>query len=196
VRKKSHISLARYIVEAVEIAELDNHRKAFIIGNILPDCKPSFITTKHEFDTTYDQVKESIRELTEDCNIFNRKERVYWRNIGEIIHYLADYFTFPHNKNYDGTLKDHCSYEQELKLSLREFIKSGEAAKCHKAIKSFDSLDALFEFIEQRHQEYLRFKSTIEKDCQYIVSLCYQVVYAMIELLNHKLAMALYPALA
>ena len=60
MRKKSHISLAKYIVQDMQIPEMVEHRKAFYLGSILPDCVPSFLTTRHEFDGTFDQLKERI----------------------------------------------------------------------------------------------------------------------------------------
>lgn len=196
MRKKSHISLAKYLVETMDVQELSNHRKAFIIGNILPDCKPSFLTKKHEFAGTFEDVKKQIKNLTNDCNVYTRNERVYWRRLGEVIHYIADYFTFPHNKNYDGNLKDHCSYEQELKLMIREYIKSGNAAKDRKSIIELRSLDDLFGFIERKHQEYLEVKSNLSKDIQYIFDVCHQIVYSVLALFNFKLESILWPVVA
>ena len=45
-------------------------------------------------------------------------------NLGEITHYVADYFTFPHNKIYPGGFKEHCAYEEHLKHELRAFLKT------------------------------------------------------------------------
>ena len=115
LRKKSHILLARYLADQMSAASsLQSHRKAFCLGSILPDIRPSFITKRHEYFTTFDQVKESMRRLAvttpEQSN-----ERVYWRRFGEVIHYMADYFTFPHNKTYTGSLAQHNHYEKVLK---------------------------------------------------------------------------------
>ena len=98
MRKKSHISLAKYIVQDMQIPEMVEHRKAFYLGSILPDCVPSFLTTRHEFDGTFDQLKERITRLVEDSQGLEEHARAFMRNLGQVIHYLADYFTFPHNK--------------------------------------------------------------------------------------------------
>lgn len=188
LRKKSHISLAKYIVNDIDTLELDNHRKAFYLGSILPDCKPSFLTKKHEFTGTFVEVKESLRNLTVDCNLDERNERVYWRRLGEVIHYVADYFTFPHNMTYDGNLKDHCMYEKELKFRLKEYIKSGEAEENQPEILKFYTVEALIKFIEASHAEYLKFKRSVEEDVRYIVGLCRQVVAAVVELLYKRIA--------
>ena len=62
MRKKSHISLAKYIVDSIEEQELVKHRKAFYLGSILPDCKPSFITVKHEMEGTFPKVQQELEE--------------------------------------------------------------------------------------------------------------------------------------
>ena len=52
MRKKSHISLARYIVNSLDDKELKKHRFSFYIGSVLPDIKPSFIYKRHEINGT------------------------------------------------------------------------------------------------------------------------------------------------
>ena len=48
--KNSHILLGRYLADQMsEVYSLQQHRKAFCLGNIMPDLKPSFLTTRHEF---------------------------------------------------------------------------------------------------------------------------------------------------
>ena len=119
MRKKSHILLARYLADQMQTtASLQSHRKAFCLGSILPDIKPSFITKRHEFYGTFEDVKKRMRELA-DIRPDESNQRVYWRRFGEVIHYMADYFTFPHNKTYTGTLAQHNHYEKVLKNRLK-----------------------------------------------------------------------------
>ena len=72
MRKKSHMSLSMYLVDSMDSELLENHKKAFIMGSILPDCKPSFVTTKHNIDETFDIVCRFIDELTVDTDGFKR----------------------------------------------------------------------------------------------------------------------------
>lgn len=55
-------------------------------------------------------------------------------DLGQISHYLADYFTYPHNKIYPGSLKDHCSYEEKLKRDLRRYIRTDAANRIKQII--------------------------------------------------------------
>lgn len=125
MRKKSHLSLAKYIVKKTSDENLKKHRLSFYLGSILPDCKPSFFYRKHEINGTFPDVKKQIEKL-----IYGKKnrpvknKRKYYMDLGQVTHYVADYFTFPHNKIYPGGLKEHCAYEEELKHRLREYLKS------------------------------------------------------------------------
>ena len=176
MRKKSHISLARDIVRNSEDEGLRKHKWAFYLGSILPDIKPSFLYKKHEIDGTFEQVKKEVRELSDSHGKYREHATKYYRNLGQITHYIADYFTFPHNRTYPGNLKDHCSYEEVLKLRLREYLKTDKKdrwpfVQCH-----FGSAEALCDFIKLRHEEYLRRKIDVEEDIRNIVSLNYQLV--------------------
>ena len=101
-----------------------DHRLSFYIGSILPDCKPSFVYKKHEINGTFPDVKKMVNQLIfgKQQGELTRKRR-YYMNLGQVTHYVADYFTYPHNKIYPGNLKDHCSYEEQLKRSLKNYIK-------------------------------------------------------------------------
>lgn len=190
MRKKSHILLARYLADQMEAANgLQSHRKAFCLGNILPDIKPSFLTKKHEFSGTFDEIKEKIAVLVgQDASELN--ERVYWRHFGEVMHYMADYFTFPHSSTYTGTLLEHGKYEKELKRSLKTQIKSGKAEKHLGEVIKFRNLDELLDYIRQVHERYLRKVRCIKEDIEYILSVCYQVIQGIFQLFIQRQAAA------
>lgn len=184
LRKKSHISLAQYIVKDMEVPVMMNHRKAFYLGSILPDCKPSFLTQRHEFDGTFRMLEERICSLSQDAVLIENNERAYMRRLGEVIHYIADYFTYPHNSFYEGNLKDHCVYEKELKFRLREYVRSGEAFRTRIDVKKFETPEAVCAFIRKAHEEYQKIKHGVKEDCEFIVRTCHQVVQAIIYLIS------------
>ena len=189
MRKKSHISLARYMVENLKDEELKHHKFSFYLGSILPDIKPSFLYKRHEMDGTFPYVSRHIRRLSEGD--------------AQISHYLADYFTFPHNTIYPGSLKDHCSYEEKLKRDLRSYLKSGEAARHHRLLqlkeeheklqnkkKAEPLIDAetICAFIQKSHDEYLAHKHGVEDDIEHIVEVNHKALDAMMKLLANKRA--------
>ena len=189
MRNKSHISLARHIVNISDISNFDKHKKAFYVGSILPDCKPSFLTQRHEINGTIHLVEEQMRKLTTGYSHIGELSTMYYTKLGEVLHYIADYFTYPHNKEYPGTMKDHCVYEGELKHKLRAYIKNlneHELARWKSQLKlsdmsRFNSVADIMEFIKEQHRHYIRRGThNVEQDCRDIVGVCSTVSAAIL----------------
>ena len=178
MRKKSHISLARYIVANTTDEELKKHWLSFYIGSVLPDCKPSFLYKRHEITETFPQVSRRIEHLIRGKKSrFPKRKRKYYMNLGEITHYVADYFTYPHNLIYPGGLRDHCKYENHLKHELRRFLKTDEAKKLTgQKYEQFASLEALYDYIKQMHETYLRSQLNVGQDIRSIVQVNQRLV--------------------
>lgn len=182
MRKKSHILIGRYLADQMMVSDsLQSHRKAFCLGNILPDIKPSFVTKRHEFFGTFDEVQDKLRVLVEDNTDYLR-ERVFWRRMGEVLHYIADYFTFPHNRTFTGSLVEHNSYEKELKNRLKDYVKSGKADQYAESAIRFSSFEQLMGYIKIRHAAYLAKERNIADDIRYILEVCFQVLQGAIRL--------------
>lgn len=182
MRKKSHILLARYLADQMIVSEsLQSHRKAFCLGSILPDIRPSFVTKRHEFFGTFSEIQDQLCELVksgkEQCN-----ERVFWRRLGEIIHYIADYFTFPHNRCYNGNFFQHNKYEKNLKNQLKTCILSGQADFQLEEKRQFSDFSDLITFIKERHIRYMDLVHNVTDDIRYILSVCYQVIQGVMQL--------------
>lgn len=194
MRKKSHISLARYMVNSLDDEGLKKHRLSFYIGSILPDIKPSFVYKKHEITGTFPSIRKHIKRLSEGDKAVRKRGVKYYMDLGQISHYLADYFTFPHNKIYPGNLKDHCSYEEKLKRDLRSCLKNGKAESMiffrdsQKQKQPFHNAEALCEYIEHAHEDYLARKHDVETDIRHILSVNKRALSGMIDVLAEKRA--------
>lgn len=189
MRKKSHISLAKHIVNISGMKAFDKHKKAFYFGSILPDCKPSFLTKPHEINGTFDLVSKRIEQLTNGYSNLGELSTAYFTRLGEVVHYIADYFTFPHNKEYYGNVKQHCIYEGQLKHRLREYIKyiSGKDLKKWRTnlaiedLSRFNNVADICNFVKEEHKRYIRRGShSVEEDCKYIVGICSKIVMAIL----------------
>lgn len=189
MRKKSHISLAKHIVNISDLKNFDKHRKAFYVGSILPDCKPSFLTKRHEITETFDLVERGIEKLTQGYKGLEDLSTAYFTKLGEVVHYIADYFTFPHNKEYLGNMTQHCIYEGELKHKLREYIKNLNERDLRKwkhnlkleELEQFRTVADICEFLKEEHRSYIRRGyHSVEEDCKYIVGICSKVAFAIL----------------
>lgn len=180
MRKKSHISLARFLVREVGDDVLRRRWKAFYVGSLLPDCRPSFLTVRHEYDETFDLVERKIRRLIEEGAYLSEDSMRYMIDLGQIFHYIADYFTFPHNSNYPGSLKDHCIYEKYLKFRLRSYIQENASKLCVREGEKLYSVEGILDYIRRNHQEYMERFRSVEEDCEYITRVCLKVLAAMV----------------
>lgn len=177
MRKKSHISLTGCIINNMHIDNLYAHRKAFYIGSILPDCVPSFITRRHCVEDTFEILRKEIRKLVEEFDTSKDINGYFCRHLGIVTHYIADYFTLPHNKMFLGNIKAHCDYEKELKIKLKQFVRTNGA----KIERDFDvklrGVDEICNIIKQKHDEYIsKGKSNVTNDIEYIVNICNRIV--------------------
>ena len=190
MRKKSHICLAGYLADEFQAPDLMRYRKAFCFGSILPDLNPGMVTSPHEFETTFDGIKELICRLTSEWDGSEYKERAFWRGLGVVMHYLADYFTFPHNTSFQGSLKDHCLYERDLKHQLRGYVKTPEA-RCVFHIQKLEAgrcrdEQELFEDTQESHRRDMEEEHRPLEDCRWIARLCSRVFMSVICLAENQ----------
>lgn len=183
MRKKSHVSLARHITgQEIEI----RHKAAFKMGSIVPDLVPSFITKKHEINETFNIVEKKMEKVVNSYDSSKGLTLIRTKDLGVITHYIADYFTFPHNKEYPGSLKDHVIYEKELKHELRTFIRSIDVDMPIEHHEKLDSIQAICAFILKNHDSYVCHMQDVQSDCRHIVQICGEVVAALIDLMQQK----------
>jgi hypothetical protein len=184
MRKKSHISLAKFLVHNIKEHQLSEHRKAFYIGSILPDLKPSFLTRRHTIEETFDILIDEIKKITVDYDFSKGISRYYARHLGVITHYLADYCTLPHNSCYTGTITDHVYYEKEIKFRLLDYIGLDDIHMKSPQGQLLHTFDEIVQFIKKTHKEYLEALRAVKHDIHYIIELCSKVVDAILAFFN------------
>lgn len=91
---------------------------------------PSFITTKHRIDLTFHKLEKKINKVIDEYDKNKGMTIGLSKDLGVITHYIADYFTFPHNIEYPGTMTEHIHYEAQLKVDFREFDEKNERDTC------------------------------------------------------------------
>jgi len=178
MKKKSHISLAKFLIENMDVQGLNEHKKAFYFGSILPDLKPSFFTKRHTIEETFHDLIVEIKKITVDYDVNKGINGYFARHLGVITHYLSDYCTFPHNSNFEGNMREHIQYEKELKEYLKEYVNRSDIKM--KRNYKFHTLDEIIHLIINTHKEYMKALKVIKEDIQYIVQLCYKVVDAIL----------------
>ena len=187
MRKKSHISLANHMLNEFKDETLMAHTYMFQFGSLLPDLVPSFLTKKHQMDTTFDILEKKLRKVIEEYSGEDGLSMSRCKDLGVITHYIADYFTLPHNKKCKGNLKDHVSYEEVLKHAMRHYVGQKNIENQPLIRMSMSSVDDICNFIKNCHVEYIKMTADGQDiDCRHSVEVCRQVLEAVISLLHQQ----------
>lgn len=181
MRKKSHVSLSRGVIKGLGEENLIKHRYTFYIGSIVPDCLPSFVVRRHTMEETFDIF---VKHMEKFANKLNKKPKVGYiqsMRMGMILHYIADYFTLPHNSHYEGSFKEHCVYEGKQLKCMRSFVEKyrsdGVKLEAPKALKD---VRQIVEYVKSRHEEYVRLHQGVKDDCRFSLETCICVALSLL----------------
>ena len=192
MRKKSHISLAWYLMNSEGMDSLKQHKGSFYMGSILPDCVPSFLVRKHTMEDSFQILEKEVQKLISHFNPEKGFNGYFCRRLGVITHYISDYFTFPHNAHYPGKFKDHCIYEEALKKSLRSYVRSPEAVR-KRLGETVHTPEEILAFVQKMHEIYTKAESVVKRDCEFIIGLCHTVVDALLLFIEKQMQDASVP---
>ncbi len=174
MRKKSHWRLADYLLRKNDRPMIE---LMFKIGSVAPDFMIRSMAQGHAYTTTAHRVEKRLEKLEEN-GCWNL---VSAYRLGYITHYLADYFTAPHNECFDYSLKEHCVFEKRQMHYLRQQL-IGQWNRP----KAYEEQGDLMQYLRELHEEYIVQQPTVESDCQYIVNITEQVSYQMFALFNER----------
>lgn len=85
--------------------------------------------------------------------------------LGWVLHYVEDYFTYPHNTIFEGTIPEHYAYEKKMTRWMRD----GALEQMSMPIcKKLDSSSQLKNRIQELHDNYLSQEMCNENDTAYM----------------------------
>ena len=158
MHKQCHWSMASYLMGD---GSWRLHGYALKIGSIMPDILVHTYWIGHKHDTTAKRV---------EANLNNLKDNGTWTlincfRLGYNLHFLEDYFTHPHNSNFEGGFVDHCKYEFRLKKALKTRFAQEQTA-CAPAA----DCTSISSVLTEMHSEYMNTTPSPENDVNYIVA--------------------------
>ncbi len=168
MRKINHINLGNFLIEQ---ENFQIKKKCFIFGNILPDCLPTFIYVRHNIDKTISKVEKLLEELSRlDTDTYR-----FWIKLGCIMHYIADYFTYPHTKLFHEGFWKHNSYENVLKNRFQEHLQNIHQFHT-KFLKNYDEFISYIKEEQKIYfQEKKNRKNDVDLDIEYIFEVCFTI---------------------
>ena len=104
-------------MDSMELDNVFDYRLPFYGGVHLLGLRPSFVTTPHKFYITFDDTERKISKFIANYDKDKGMNMRRCAGLGVIIHYIADYFTFPHNDLVSRQCKrGSLLYERDLSL--------------------------------------------------------------------------------
>lgn len=169
MRKITHIELGKKLSKNVKDDYLKY--KSFIFGNIFPDCVPTFIYIRHNIKSTFNKLEKLLNEIF----VLDINTHKFWIKLGCIIHYISDYFTYPHTKIFNGGFFIHNKYEKDLKNNFIKYLDINN----HNIKQNFKNIKDILLYIKQEQENYFIIKKedkSIIVDVYYIGKVC-QIVF-------------------
>ena len=156
---RTHFILAKNLYEYFEKRKLKLSKFWLIIGSLKPDFISDDIN--HYKDKSISIFYKKYNKLTKTSP--EKKIKEFARELGELFHYIADFFCFAHN---DQKMKNNYSLHFKYEWQLNKFAyKTDKAYKIKINPADLEILKfTLPEIIEYRHKNYLQRKQNFKKD--------------------------------
>ncbi len=182
----SHIRVAHLLLHYVEQnCGVTFDQSGFVYGNLKPDLTGTYLTKRHYPSLMMDEVMEKIRVFVEKYKIKPENSRELSVDLGEICHFITDFFTYPHNDDiYDHNLLAHYIYEKRIALVIRRRMTEAKFERWVNPILPPVTVDALIHRIGETHKRY-RTQTTrhcIDDDLVHICQMTATVVLSIINI--------------
>lgn len=167
MQKRSHTLLALSLLQSRQGFSARRYEWAFLLGSFQPDCNPftflrgslhAHMLKGHDFSNSRHYISARIHTLQRQSNWHIG----HYYLLGKLTHYLADAFTYPHNRTFPDTLMNHHKYETALRRSLTEHLAAHPMhphPRCHDLTAAIDRL----------HHQYEATDSDVRNDIRYIL---------------------------
>lgn len=169
MRTEDHVLIADALVSKLNVPK--RYKKAFILGNRVPDLLPSTYMGNHYI---YFGQGHSFPVRRRRLYRFLSKSRAsgtwWWYRFGVQIHYLTDSFSRPHNPNFRYNSRDHVAYEIHQHELFPQFLRNNP-------VTIPEIRGDIASWINNEHREYMKKVSDpsateedhIMIDCFYVV---------------------------
>lgn len=187
----SHTRVGSLLLDYVEdTTGVAFDQKAFLYGNLKPDLTGTYLTKRHYPSLMFDEVMDMIRDFSADYRIGAQNGRSLSVALGEICHYITDFFCFPHNDDiYNHCLLRHYLYEKRIAAGLRRQLTREKFLGWAAEAPEFWTVEQLIAYIKQEHEAYrAEARHSITDDLEHICRMCVIVVTALIHACSRRAA--------
>ena len=177
----SHYKMGCLIYDQLNCPDIDKF--AFASGNVSSDIVYSLKKLSHYSDNCMLIIKRLSEKLIEDLNNNLLSKYQYSYRLGQITHFIADYYCYAHDvKRYQKNLWSHMVYEVVLDYKLH----AADSFDHKVSLVQANSLKQLLVNLETLHCEYINVANTYMVDLNYIVNSSYGFMLGFIRLYNNN----------
>lgn len=174
----SHITMGRYLHTYFrETMDIRMKKTTFVLWNVLPDLAPSLLRLSHFKKDIYDLVMERAQYLAEEGA--NMSPREYSKQMGILCHFMADFFCYAHAEYFDGGKIDHFKYEVFMQFFGYRRRGMLHAVDLISNAASVDQSVALYEQINELHEQYRKIAPSFGVDFIYSLTACVELMLGM-----------------
>lgn len=167
MNKISHINITKRVSANIEGA----NRICLLLGSILPDIFVHTYIVGHKWNETFEKNCERLMRLEK----FGCTGLYSFLKLGYVLHYIEDYFTYPHNTIYTEDMKAHVKYE----LDFYDYLKTVDNIRTNGSEEHLNAKQ-LCEWLEALHDEYMSVSvHNFESDYEYITKAAQKTVECM-----------------
>lgn len=181
MKSTSHHLLAQHLVDIYLFNYSASSKRAFALGCVQPDRNPTTyikgsIRNQWLRGHNWENARRYIRRIGKRLEKRKRFRVSDFYQLGKLIHYTADAFTYAHNDHFHQSLADHRGYERRLHKYLIGYLDAVNGP-----VEDNIPCDlSVFEFITRSHSRYMRCHPGVHTDAQYCVHACRHVLFMLL----------------
>lgn len=151
-------------------------------GCMLPDFHPKFISIPHYKSKSFETVSQMILSIQKSSfSGLPKHISRFSTDLGIILHFITDYFCYPHNNIQADRMPYHIIYEINLEKELRKYISNRfRISNFNLEVEACMNFNTnLMDFIQIKHKQYMNEAPGPLNDVVYGLQCCC-VIAAMI----------------
>lgn len=154
-------------------------KASFVQWNVLPDIAPSLLKLSHFKKDIYDLVMERAEYLSTEGDRMTVAE--YSKHLGILCHFMSDFFCYAHSEDFDGSKIGHLKYEIFMQFYGYRRKNMLHAVDLISNAAELDRSVALYEQINELHEQYSHVAPSYGVDFVYSLTACVDLVMEMLE---------------
>ena len=159
---KNHLQLGSMLAQKYHFSR---HTTFFLFGNVLPDLNFLSYFKGHTYRSRIAFIEKKINQLFQQP-IWNWKS---YYDLGIITHYVADFYTFPHNTNFKGSLRNHFSYEKKLRFYFYKKSLHQKVQSKNNSSYALKNPKQILQHLQTSHKNYMDQSPSLNNDFHYII---------------------------